>query len=855
MDNQLKEEQIDLTNCDREPIHLLGKVQSHGAIMVLSSDWILNNASKNLDKFCPSFDESKIGCLVGDLFRADALSDLRSAVNNINDIDHSERLYGLKLFHSSNNKYDCAIHFSGESLIVEIEPHDEKKLQLNLRTLRRALADIGRCTDLDSFYNAGAHTIAELLNFDRVMVYKFHNDDSGEVIGECLHNNVDSFMGLRYPASDIPKQARELYLRNLTRMILDINDPGCEFYIDEPVDLSVSTLRTVSPMHIEYLKNMGIHSSLSISIIIEGKLWGLFACHNYSANYVSLEQRSVAEVFAESFSLELSSKLLVTDQVDLAKIRNLHMKMMATQDGAKTIFQNLKPHVENLKELIDCHSLVLALDDEHKVAGMPVSQEDIRLLCSRLNRMSSSDIVHTDNLAHFMGGNATVGERYAGLLAIPITRRPRDYLIFLRKEEPKSVTWAGNPEKPVELGPNGSRLTPRKSFAAWQELRHGYSATWQPVNIIMASQIKQVLLEIIVRNVDERDRLANEARTHQDLLIHELNHRVRNILGLIGSVVSQTAGNVTDVEEFRHVLGGRIHALADAQNQLTERNWSFAPLKNLIEVSLGPYSNSPAKRSIQGPDVEISPKAYTTMTLVVHELVTNAVKYGALNKPNAQLTIDWYIDQKQNSVILKWSERGVLIENFPRQRGFGSIIIERSVPHDLGGKADIAYGVDGLDVTLYIPLQHVSYENQSAKALEFEEFPVTELSEASQAKNVEDMNVLLVEDNMIIALDLEVELQNFGFGNVYMASNVHTAMQLMNKHTIDIAVLDINLGVETSFGVAKELQKQNKPFLFLTGYSELRPDAVSEFHDVPILSKPLNKGLLNTRLQMVIDKM
>jgi two-component sensor histidine kinase/CheY-like chemotaxis protein len=325
-------------------------------------------------------------------------------------------------------------------------------------------------------------------------------------------------------------------------------------------------------------------------------------------------------------------------------------------------------------------------------------------------------------------------------------------------------------------------------------------------------------------------------------------------LGLIGSVVSQTAGNVADVEEFRHVLGGRIHALADAQNQLTERNWSFAPLQQLIEVSLSPYLNSPATVSYSGQAVELSPKAYTTLTLVVHELVTNAVKYGALNKAKAQLKIEWFVEPKQNSLVINWSERGVVIENFPRQRGFGSVIIERSVPHDLGGKANVKYGVDGLDVKLSIPLQHVTYEGISENRIDKDDGRVVE-RKTQRTKNPSEMEILLVEDNMIIALDLEIELQSFGFGHVLIASNVNSAMQLLKNHKIDVAVLDINLGSETSFSIAKELQKLKRPFLFLTGYSELRPDAVSEFHDVPILSKPLNKGLLHSRLQTILEKM
>ncbi len=850
MNDYTEIDNIDLTNCDREAIHLLGKVQSHGAMLVLSSDWVLVNASNNIQKFCSVIDEAALGMSAESLFISDSLKKIKTAVGNISEFDHSERLFGLRLFVSSDQVYDCALHFSGENLVIEIEPNDAGKHKFNIQTLRQALHKLTKVGTLENFFNDGAEMIAELLEFDRVMVYQFHPDDSGEVVGEYLKSKVDSFFGLRYPASDIPKQARALYLRNLTRTIADVYDEGAELLVDEPIDFSVSTLRTVSPMHIEYLKNMGIHSSLSVSIIIDGKLWGLLACHHYSAHYVSLEQRSIAEVFAEAFSMELSSRLQHEQQVNHEVAKSLHLKIMASHDSAKNIFDNIKPHLDSLKRVIECSTLILQVDDQSHVVGQPISQEDKEVLVRRLNRLSTTETIFNDNLQYFMGPNVTLGERFAGLMVIPISRRPRDYLIFLRQEEPMNVNWAGNPQKPVELGPNGSRLTPRKSFDVWRELRHGFSKPWLQSEIGLASQIKQILLEVIVRNIDERDRMTSESRQSQDILIHELNHRVRNILGLIGSVVSQTAGNVNDVEEFRHVLGGRIHALADAQNQLTERNWSYSPLFNLIELTLRPYESTPATLTIDGPDIDLSPKAYTTLSLVIHELATNAMKYGALGKDGARLQIKWHITDT-GSLKIHWSERGVVVEEFPRRRGFGSVIIERSVPYDLGGQSTKEYALDGLDVYLEIPVQHLSsYE----KHKQYQQTISTEQVPAKKAKavKIEDLSILLVEDNMIIALDLESLLQEFGFSVVHTAANVSEAIRTLEQHDINLAVLDINLGAETSFEVGKRLQSQSTPFVFLTGYSELRPDAVSEFADVPILSKPVNNGLLHNRLNEMV---
>ena len=849
MNTMTDNQTIDLTNCDREPIHLLGRVQAFGAMMVLTSDWILINASNNLGELAKVEPSSLVGELVSSIIHPESMRRLRDALNNMSSGDHSERIFGLQLFSRNTSKFDCAMHFSGDRLIIEIEPTGKHAPTLNLQTLRKALREICGCENLNDFYNTATEHLATLLGFDRVMLYQFHPDDSGEVIAETRTSNVDSFVGLRYPASDIPKQARALYIRNLTRLIADVGDEGVPFVHADEIDLSLSTLRTVSPMHIEYLKNMGVAASMSVSIVVEGKLWGLFACHHYSGpHFVSLEQRSIAEVFAESFAMELSSRLSRMQQVDLNVTKSLHLKMMSTLNGEDSVFENLRAHLANIKGLIPSKALVLKVDQDVASVGDPLSNEDLELLANRLNRIGTDDLIATDNLSHF-SQFASLGERFAGMLAIPISRRPRDYLIFLRKEEPYEVNWAGNPEKPVELGPNGSRLTPRKSFETWSELRRGYSAPWSLSDRAIATQIKNTLLEVMVRNIDERDRMTRAAREQQDILIHELNHRVRNILGLIGSVVSQTAGSVNDVEEFRHVLGGRIHALADAQNQLTESNWSFSPLRRLVDVTLSPYASTPAKVEIIGDEVLLSPKSYTTMSLVLHELATNAMKYGALSRHGGEISITWHLHDDQ-SLELNWVERGVVIENMPERRGFGSVIIQRSIPYDLGGEANVSYQRDGMSARFTIPALHIGVVAgaDKVKAVSSD----TPNDDIRVRKAPAQQSVMVLEDNMIIGLDLEQAVKDLGFGKVYTAASVSEAMSILDTYEIDFAILDINLGNETSFKVAKRMKVERRPFLFLTGYSELRQDAMADFNDVPVVSKPLQKVALQKHLDNLL---
>lgn len=831
------ERPVDLTNCDREPIHMLGLVQSHGAIIVLTSDWIMINASSNLGLMCGATVETLLGESVSVLLKPEALREIREGVKNISREDQTDRLFGLSLFQECDDRFDCSIHFSHSQLVIDIEPHRPSLSQHYFQMLRKSLQVLGVTDTLEAFYKTSTNTMANLLGFDRVMLYQFHPDDTGEVVSETRTSSVDSFMGLRYPASDIPKQARQLYIRNMTRLIVDIDDKSVDFIYPEALDLSMSTLRSVSPMHIEYLRNMGVKSSMSVSVVIEGKLWGLFALHHYAPRYVSLEQRSIAEVFAESFALELSARLNRRIQGEISIGKDLHLQMMSSLDSERSIFENFRQHLGVIKNLIHCDSLILSVDEITDVAGDPVVREDISLLVARLNRLSAGDIFSTDHLIAFIP-QGSLSDRYAGLLAIPISRRPRDYLIYLRREEPYEIRWAGNPEKPVELGPNGSRLTPRKSFETWQELRRGYCKVWSKHEHAIALQVKHTLLEVIVRNVDEREKLANEARHQQDILVQELNHRVRNILGLINAVVSQTATNVDNVEQFKDMLGGRIQALAVAQNQLTMNNWGFSRLDQLLAIHMKPCESEAVSVEISGPEVLLSPKAYTTLSMIFHEIVTNALKYGVFSGVHGRVDVNWSRSHT-GALIFDWRETGVVISNQPSRKGFGSLIIERSVPQELNGIATLSFLSSGVHIHIEIPAQHIG----SAPSESLRESP-TPVVEENPLPALSSYRALILEDNLIIGLDLEQALYKMGFGHVVNLHTAAEAFQYLDEEKIDFAILDINLGGEMSFEVAAELQSQEKPFLFLTGYSELKSDAMQKFNGVPVLLKPMQSSQL-----------
>lgn len=845
----------DLSTCDREPIHRLGKIQSGGGMLVLSADWLVVAFSENVPKILQREEKDLLGHPLVDLISPEATRAITGLVKRFEDEDQLERILNIKLF-SSPDCYDLSAHFSADQLILEFTPAYDDASDTLSQDLRSALRRLGKAEGSLQLCDQAARSVASMVGFDRVMIYKFHPDGSGEVVSEHRLSDIDSFIGLRYPPSDIPQQARALYKRSILRVIPDIDDTGLLITPrDAEVDLSLSTLRTVSPVHIEYLRNMGVQASMSISIMVDGELWGLIACHHYSPRDLSMKTKTYTELYAESFALELRSQLEREARTGEGGGQKLHVQMMASLDPSLPLFENLSAFGGRIKSLIKCDALVLSIDGERAVFGDPVSSEDVDLLVKRLNRQATTRVTAVENLRNWLDMDVTIADRFAGVLAVPISKRPRDLLLFLRREEVTEVQWAGNPEKPVELGPNGSRLTPRKSFAAWQQLREEFCAPWSPQDLNLANDLRGTLLELVVRNIDERNKLAAEAQQQQDMLIHELNHRVRNILGLINSIVGQTATSVESVDEFKGILAGRIQALALAQNMLTEGNWANTPFTTLIQTELNAFVTEPDRVKVIGPDVLLTPKAYTTMTLLVHELITNSIKYGALSTPTGSIEIQWTVDA-HSSMILTWKELGVTVEEHPTRRGFGSLIIERAIPLDLGGESEHKITRDGARARFIIPDKHFtySYEDHEPSGLSGETRLDEQVQESveSGGDNNEFSVALVVEDNMIIGLDEESALSEMGFKEVHLAASVASAMQIIARGQLSFAVLDVNLGVESSEPIAEELHKLGVPFIFASGYDEGLERLTQRF-SAPLLRKPFTSADIKLAARNCLD--
>jgi len=530
---------------------------------------------------------------------------------------------------------------------------------------------------------------------------------------------VQSFLGLHYPASDIPKQARALYERNWLRIIADTAATGVPVVPQlspegEVLDLSMSTLRPVSPIHMEYLCKMGVAASMSVSILRRGKLWGLFACHHLTPRCIGYERRTTAELFGQTFSLLLEGRERELEIEYKTRARRRPNQLMAAMAADASTFENVSRLVDATTDLIPCDGVGIWVEEQATLKGTTPTREEFLGLTRFLNRTAASSVFATNEIGKTYEPARDFTERAAGLLAIPVSRTPRDYIVFFRREVARSVSWAGNPEKPVTVGPNGVRLTPRKSFDAWREIVRGKAHPWAPAELHVADSLRTTLLEVILHLTDIAQTERRGAAERQELLIAELNHRVRNILGLIRGLVSQSRGGATTVEDFASVLGGRVQALARAHDQITRDQWGPASLRVLIEAEAAAYAGEGLGHPPGGtgvvmdasPDVLLQPEAFTTLVLVLHELMTNSAKYGALYNGRGQVHIHWERDASGRLVIL-WTERGGPPVQAPTRRGFGTTIIERSIPHDLKGEATVEYLLAGVRARLVIPASFV----------------------------------------------------------------------------------------------------------------------------------------------------
>lgn len=847
----LNTETVDLTNCDREPIHIPGSIQPHGCLLACDgrAGTVLRhsiNAAGMLGVEGPL-----IGRELSDLVGAETTHTIRNALASVGTASRASLVFAHRV--RGGAIFDIAVHRAGEDAIVEFEPVEEPTQPLELA--RGMIGRIRDITNVDELIEQTARLVRGTLRYDRVMVYRFEQDGAGKVVSEVKRHDLESFLGQYFPASDIPQQARALYLKNTIRIISDaqcIRVP-IEPELDAggmPLDLSHAHLRSVSSIHCEYLRNMGVSASMSISVIVDGVLWGLIACHHYSPRKLPMAERVAAEMFGQFFSLQLEAlkQRRKLDTATRARASLDRFLRLASHHGNVT--ELLKDHLPDLQRLIPCDGIGLWMNGTLTTHGSTPPPAAIPALASIVNASAGNgQIWATHCLYEHLPGAESYFEDASGVLALPISQIPRDYLFFFRKEVVQTLDWGGNPDKSYETGPLGDRLTPRKSFAIWKETVKMQAQPWTDSDREIAEAARSALVETVLHQSELMEEERSRADVRQRMLNEELNHRVKNILAVIKALVSHPVAEGRGLEEHVDSLKGRIQALAYAHDQVV-RGDGGGMLGELINAEISPYRVPGTDIVLEGEPVWLDSRAFSIMALVLHELSTNAAKYGALSQPGGRLSIGWTMTPT-GACIIEWAESGGPVVQPPSREGFGSALIKRGIPYDLGGRSEVDYASQGLKACFELPADYVAATTtpdgpQPAAPTQRDEVdgPVATLAS--------DFEILLVEDQMLIAMDVEIMLADNGVSRVVTSGSVQDATGHLRDWTPDAAVLDVNLGSGTSLPIAEELSRRGVPFIFATGYGD-RSMIPPVYAAVPIVRKPYEAHVLLSALASAVE--
>lgn len=656
-DNTLAEA---MERCAREPIHVPSSIQPHGFLLVLdATDLCVLQASENVEHWLGLPARELIGChfthLVSDGF------DLRAQLARLPDDEVFPFHIGdvrLRQGAPFSTPLHLLLHCHDDVLVAELEP---PRLPPDLAgqgdyypLVCGFVGSLQLASSLEDLLQQTVLQLKRITGFGRVKAYRFDADGNGQVLAEVADPGYPRYLGLCFPAADIPRQARELYRVNRIRVIEDANyqpsplQPATNPRTGKALDMSFAALRSVSPVHLQYMRNMGTLASMSLSIVVDGELWGLVSCHHQQPRAVDLRTRTASELLASVLSLQIESREAHASTRKLLALRQHIVRMISSMADHDSVSDGLRdlPHV--LLAFAGAQGAAVISAERCDLIGKTPPEAQVTALVHWLGQRGADTVFHSDNLRRDITDLPELAAHAGGVLAVAISQIHSHYLLWFRPEQVRTVNWAGQPTK--QAGPQGN-LDPRHSFERWQEELRDYCEPWDPLVIEGVMELRSAVLGIVLRKAEELAQLAGELRrSNKELeafsysVSHDLRAPLRHIAGyteLLGEIEGQGLSErgkryLQHIGEAAHFAGSLVDNLLNfsqmGRSALRLPDVDLNTLVDAIRSELAPdYEGRAIVWDIAALPKVIGDPAFINMAL--HNLIANAIKYTRGRNP------------------------------------------------------------------------------------------------------------------------------------------------------------------------------------------------------------------------------
>ncbi|MGF1459688.1 MAG: ATP-binding protein [Leptolyngbyaceae cyanobacterium] len=647
---------VDINTCDREAIHIPAAIQPYGVLLVFDEpDGKILQVSQNIEAVLGQPPADLLQQPLSRLFSEKQLQLLRGCLAE--EFEAVNPLHFALTTPVGIKSFSGVVHRSESVVILELEPSDAET-GVNFfdfhSLVKRPVRQIQQTQTLDELCQTVVEAVKQISGFDRVMVYRFDESGAGSVIAEAKNDTLQPYLGLHYPATDIPKQAKYLYTLNLVRLIPDVAYepvplvPAVLPDSGAPLDMSLSVLRSVSPLHSEYLTNMGVKASMSISLVHNQQLWGLIACHHNQPRLLSYELRTVCEFLGQIASLELANRQESEDADYRMGIRALQADFVRVLTDSKSPREGLTQNGGRLLSLVGASGAAFYEQGDVTLFGVTPDTQAVLQLAQWLSGQFQDDVVyHTNCLSDRYAAADEFKGVGSGLLAMAISQVQEIYVIWFRPEVLQTVDWAGNPNKPKQVDEAGQEyISPRQSFEKWKETVRRQSLPWKQCEIEAALELRTTVIGLVLQRADELAELNTELeRSNVELdafayfASHDLKEPLRGIHNYSSFLIEDYSDKLGDdgVNKLETLMR-LTQRMEDLINSLlyysrlgrTELNKYPTNLNHIVQgvidiIRIGKQESIRFDVPESLPTVECD---RTLITELYTNLISNAVKYN-----------------------------------------------------------------------------------------------------------------------------------------------------------------------------------------------------------------------------------